>query len=129
MSQPEVAVEVGALAHRENGGGGDDPVVANDEPAIVERGLWMKDRDEELGGKERIDRDAAFGKFFQGGLAFHRDERAELPVRQLVGGFGQHRDRFGILGDEGEEPMAAERRDGSSKLRLKDHEQGQGEKA
>src|SRR5436190_13580027 len=97
MPQTEASIEGLPLANRENAGGGGNPSVAHDHSAIMQSGFRVKERQEEFDGKNRIDDDACLCVNADGGIAFNRDERAELLVRQLGYGFREIVDRLGLL--------------------------------
>ena len=48
VAEAEVAVEVLALGERENAGGGDDAVAAEDQPSIVQHRLGLEEREDEF---------------------------------------------------------------------------------
>src|SRR5581483_7598846 len=60
MTQSQASIERFTLAHWKNTCRGRDSSVANDYSAVVQRGLWMKDGQDELDGKISVDRDACF---------------------------------------------------------------------
>ena len=48
VAEAEVAIEVLALGERENAGGGDDAVAAEDQPSIMKHGLRLEEREDEI---------------------------------------------------------------------------------
>src|SRR5260370_6986059 len=84
MTQSEASVQCFALTHRENAGRGCDPPIAHDDSAIVKRGFWMKNCQNELDRKIAIDRHASLLLDANRRIALNRDHSAELFVRQLV---------------------------------------------
>src|SRR6476646_8572411 len=108
MPQTETAIEGLALAHRENTGGSRDPSVPHDYATIVQRGLWMEDREEELDGKMRINNHARLFINSNRSVALDRNQRAELLVRQLRHCFGNVVDGLSFLTCQGKNRMAAQ---------------------
>ena len=87
MTQTQTAIERLALAHRKNAGRGRDAAIADDDAAIVQRRLRMKEREQQLDRKIRINRHPGLFVNANRRIALDRDECAKLLVRQL-------RDRF-----------------------------------
>ena len=98
MPEAQSAVEVLSLADWENAGRGDDPVVPNNHPTIVERRLWKKNRYQELLRHVAINIYAAFSERSDRGISFYCQQRADLPAGKFEDSFGNDVDRFLFLG-------------------------------
>src|ERR1700738_5326040 len=108
MTQPEAAIERFALADWKNAGGGGDSPIAHDYSPIMERGLGMKNRQDQLDREIRIKGHSCLFVNPDGRVALDRDERAELFVRQLRNGFGKIMHGFAFLTRQGKNRMTAE---------------------
>ena len=94
MTQPETAIERFALAHRKNAGRGGNSPVANDDAPIVQRRFRMKNTQKKLDRKIGIKRHPGLFVNSNRSVAFDRQQRAELLVRQLSNGFCEIVHRF-----------------------------------
>ncbi len=70
------------LGERQKAAGGFDQRSAHDGRPVVQRRPRREDREQQLGGKFRIQARAAFDEFAQPSRAFDRDERADAVARQ-----------------------------------------------
>src|SRR5436190_577616 len=127
MPQTEASIEGLPLANRENAGGGGNPSVAHDHSAIMQSGFRVKERQEEFDGKNRIDNDASLFVNADGGIAFNRDERAELLVRQLGYRFREIVDGLALLARQGENRMAPQFGQAAPQFGLENHHKGDGQ--
>ena len=84
MPQTQRAVKVFALAHREDAGGRDDPIVPNNHAAVVERCLRKKDRNQELLRHVAINIHPALGKGSDCGISFYRQQRPDLSAGDIT---------------------------------------------
>ena len=127
VAEAEVAVEVLALGDGEDAGGGEDAIIAEDEAAVVERGFWLEDGDDELRGELAVDGDAGFREGADIDLALDGDEGAELAVGEIENHVRDDLDGLAVLGDGAEEVMGAECGEGAAELWLEDDDEGDGE--
>ena len=79
----------------------------------------LRRADREIG----IERHASFFVSWNRSIAFDREQRAELLVRQLGNGFGQIMDRLALLARERKDGMASELGQTAAQLRLKNYDQ------
>ena len=123
VPKAERAVEVGALGDGENARGGDDAVVADDDAAVVQRGLWEEKADHEFGRKRAVNLHAALGEALDILPALDGDERAELAVGEVEGHLAHEVERGAALLRAEEQAVAAERREAAPQLGLEDDDQ------
>src|SRR5437763_11849297 len=121
VAQAETAIEGFALTHRENAGSRGDPSVAHDHATVMQRGFWMKNREEQLDRKMRIDDDAGFLVNADRGVALDRDQGPELFVRQLGDCFGDVVHGLAFLAREGKDRVTAQLREAAAQFGLENH--------
>ena len=128
MSNAQSAIQIDPLTDRKHTSRRDNPVIADDQAAIVERGFWEKDTHGQLPGEVAIDGDAGLRKAINIGIALDGDQGPELPVGQIKGHFRQNRDGLPTLRDRRKKVVAAESGQGAPKLRLENDDESKGQK-
>src|SRR6266403_2250070 len=103
-----------------------DSSVAKDHSAIVQRGLCMKDDQDQLDRKLAVYDDACFFVNPNRCVALDSDERAELLICQLRHRLRQIVDGLSFLTRQRENRVTAERSQPTPKFRLKNHHQRNG---
>lgn len=88
MSEAERVGEVGAIRDREEGCCGDDGFAAQDDAAVVQRGVFGEDGDKKLPGELRVETDAGVDELLEGVAAFDGDEASEFFAGEVRGGGG-----------------------------------------
>src|SRR5882672_2385593 len=97
MAQAETAIQCLALTHWKNASGRGDPAVANNYSAIMQRGFRMENAQDELDRKIGIEGHSGLLVDADRSVAFDREQRAELFVRQLSDSFGEIVHRLALL--------------------------------
>ena len=127
VAQPEAAVEIFARGEGENAGGGGDAVVLHDDPAVVEDGLGVEDREHEFLRKNGVEIHAGRGELADADVALDGDERAELAAREVEDRVHEEFEGFLFLQGRAEEMLAAEFGEGAAEFGLEDDDEGDGE--
>ena len=128
VAQAQTAIERLALTDRENAGSRGDPPVAHDHATVMQRRFWMKNREEQLDRKMRVDDDAGFFVNADRCVAFDRDQGPELFVRQLGDRFGDVVHRLAFLARQRKNRMASQLCEAAPQFRLENHHERDSEK-
>src|SRR5712691_3665432 len=107
MTQAQAAIERLALADWKNTGGGGNSAIANDHPAVMQRGFRMKNSQSELDGKIGVERHPRLFVDADRSVTFDRDQRAKLFVRELSDSLGNVVHCFPLLACQGKNRMTA----------------------
>jgi hypothetical protein len=120
-----------SLGQRQERSGRDDPTVADDHRAIVERRAGREDRAEQVGRDVAVDHHAGLGDLLETGLALEDDEGALADGGQLgrrARDLGRHMgDRTRLRGrqEPSERTDPTDALEGASQLRLEDDHEGE----
>ena len=131
MARPEPLGVDGHLGQRQERPGRDDPLVADDHRAVVERRLRGEDRAQQVGRHVAVDHHAGLGHLLEPGLALEHDEGALADRRQLgrrAGDLGRDVDggpRIGRRQEPAERPDAADPLERAAQLGLEDDDEGE----
>src|SRR5207253_6980365 len=124
----KTAIQSLALADRENAGCRGDSAIANDDAAIVQRRLRMENAQDELNGKIRVQGHARFFVNADRRVAFNREQRAELFVRELRYRFRQIVHRLAFLARQRKNWMTTELGETATQFRLENDNERDGKK-
>ena len=86
VTRPEPLGVDRRLGQRQERAGRHDPLVADDDGAVMERRARHEDRAEQVGRDIRVDHHPGLGDFLEAGLALEHDQRTVALGRQLGGG-------------------------------------------
>ena len=131
MARPEPLGVDRRLGQRQQRPGRDDPVVADDHRAVVERRLRGEDRAQQVGRHVAVDHHAGLGHLLEPGLALEHDERALAVGRQLgrrAGDLGRDVDggaRLGRRQEPAERPDPPDALERAAQLGLEDDDEGE----
>src|SRR5262245_32934346 len=107
MPEAEVAIDVLPLAHGENAARADDAVAADDQAAVVQRSLRVKNRDDEFRREPAVDQHAALDVRLDVRAALDGDERAEVAAGNIERRLREFLDDLLVLRRHAEDVMAA----------------------
>src|SRR5947209_13256012 len=128
MPQTETAIQRFPLADRENACGRCNPAIPNDDTAVVQSGLGMKNGEQQLDGEIGLKLNACFFVNADGSVSFDGEQSAELFTGELCYCFGKVVNHFPLLAAKGKNRMPAQFRQGAPKFRLENNNQGDSQK-
>ena len=129
VAQPQITVQILALAERKNAGRRYDAVVAYNQPTIMQDGLGMEDGEDEFRGVVAVDIHSGLGELAEIDVAFQGDKRAEAFAGELEDGIDQLFHRFVVAGGGSEPPVGAQFGECPAQFRLENHDESDGQEA
>ena len=131
MAGAKVGAHPGILRQGQHAAGGDSPLIADDQRAVVQGGLGEENIAQQLLGDPGVDERAGGEVLVQGDGALEDDQRAHALDGHLVTGAHDLVDHVFVLrglgagGEQAEDPLAADALQSAPQLRLKNDDQGE----